>query len=70
MRFLYSIYILSISNEGKNKELAAGDIVLLSFNTCGHCKPCTTGYPAYCFTHPQVNHNAVQVGDRSTPGKL
>jgi Zn-dependent alcohol dehydrogenase len=63
-------YIVSIGENVKNKDLAVGDAVLLSFNTCGHCKPCTTGHPAYCFTHPQVNHNAVRVGDRSTPGKL
>ena len=63
-------HIVSIGENVKNKELKVGDAVLLSFNTCGHCKPCTTGHPAYCYTHPQVNHNAVRIGDRSTPGKL
>ncbi|KAL2073951.1 hypothetical protein VTL71DRAFT_7729 [Oculimacula yallundae] len=63
-------FILSIGQNVKNKELKVGDAVLLSFNTCGHCKPCTTGHPAYCHTHPEVNHNAVRLGDRSTPGKL
>ena len=63
-------FIVSIGEDVKNKDLKVGDAVLLSFNTCGHCKPCTTGHPAYCFTHPQVNHNAVRLGDRSTPGKL
>ncbi|KAF5239229.1 hypothetical protein FANTH_10031 [Fusarium anthophilum] len=50
--------------------LKIGDAVALSFNTCGTCKPCSSGHPAFCFTHPQVNHNAVRIGDRSTPGRL
>ncbi|RDW62456.1 NAD(P)-binding protein-3 [Coleophoma cylindrospora] len=63
-------FILSIGKDVKNKDLKVGDAVLLSFNTCGNCKPCVTGHPAYCHIHPEVNHNAVRLGDRSTPGKL
>lgn len=63
-------FILSIGSDVKNIDLRVGDAVLLSFNTCGQCKPCVTGHPAYCHTHPQINHNAVRVGDRTTPGKL
>lgn len=62
--------IVSIGSGVKNKDLAPGDAVLLSFNTCGTCVPCTTSHPAYCTTHPQVNHGAVRITDGSTPGKL
>ena len=63
-------YIRAIGKDVKNKDLRVGDAALLFFNTCGHCKPCVTGHPAYCHTHPQATHNAVRVGDRSTPGTL
>lgn len=29
-------------------HLSPGDKVVLSFNSCGHCKLCLTGHPAYC----------------------
>lgn len=52
-----------------NKELQVGSPALLSFNTCGTCKPCTGGHPAFCHNHPAVNHNAVRTSDRSTPAR-
>lgn len=55
--------IVSIGSKVKNTDLKVRDAVLLPFNTCGHCKPCTTGHPAYCHTHPQVNHNVIRVGE-------
>ena len=63
-------YIRAIGKDVKNKDLKVGDAALLSFNTCGTCKPCSTGHPAFCLTHPQVNHNAVRISDRSTPARL
>lgn len=63
-------YIRAIGRSVKNKSLRIGDPVLLSFATCGTCKPCTTSHPAYCTTHASVNHNAVRIGDRSTPARL
>lgn len=54
----------------KNKDLKEGDSVLLSFNVCGECKQCKSGHPAFCHAHPQVNHNAVRLEDRSTPARL
>ncbi|GGG66815.1 aryl-alcohol dehydrogenase [Kocuria dechangensis] len=29
-------------------DLAPGDKVVLSFNSCGACRPCLSGHPAYC----------------------
>lgn len=63
-------YILEIGSGVKDKSLKVGDAVLLSFNTCGACKPCQASHPAYCHLHPQVNHNAVRLSDRSTPASL
>ena len=62
-------YVRGIGAKVKNKSLKTGDAVLLSFNTCGTCKPCTTGHPAFCHTHAAVNHNAVRLTDRSTPAR-
>ncbi|KAL2674258.1 hypothetical protein Neosp_012709 [[Neocosmospora] mangrovei] len=50
-------------------DLKVGDAVALSFNTCGTCKPCSSDNPAFCHAHPAVNHNAVRLSDRSTPGR-
>ncbi len=35
--------------------VAPGDHVVLSFDSCGHCRPCTLGTPAYC--HDLYGHN-------------
>jgi Zn-dependent alcohol dehydrogenase len=61
--------IRAIGKDVKNKSLRVGDAALLSFNTCGHCKPCKTNHPAFCHNHPAVNHNAVRLSDRSTPAR-
>ena len=39
------------------------------FNVCGSCAQCRANHPAYCHTHPLVNHNAVRLSDRSTPAR-
>lgn len=62
--------IKAIGKDVKDKDLKVGDPALLSFNTCGTCKACTGGHPAYCHTHALVNHNAVRLSDRSTPARL
>lgn len=62
--------ILKIGKGVKNKDLKEGDSVLLSFNVCGECTQCASGHPAFCHTHPLVNHNAVRLEDRSTPARL
>lgn len=33
---------------GKVKRVVEGDKVLLSFNSCGQCRMCERGAPAYC----------------------
>lgn len=37
-------------------SLRPGDTVAVSFSSCGHCRPCTTGRPAYCTTFTQENY--------------
>lgn len=32
-----------------------GDHVVLTFNTCGQCEPCTDHHPAYCQQYPLLN---------------
>ncbi len=34
---------------------APGDHVVLTFNTCGQCAPCTDHHPAYCQSYPLLN---------------
>ncbi|KAJ4377162.1 hypothetical protein N0V86_006603 [Didymella sp. IMI 355093] len=62
-------FVRGIGSRVKNKSLNVGDAVLLSFNTCGTCKPCSNGHPAFCHSHAAVNHNAVRLTDRSTPAR-
>jgi Zn-dependent alcohol dehydrogenase len=63
-------HIKAIGSGVKDKSLKVGDAVLLSYNVCGKCNQCQAGHPAYCHIHPQVNHNAVRLEDRSTPARL
>lgn len=63
-------YIKAIGKGVKDKSLKVGDPVLLSFNVCGKCQQCKGGHPAFCHIHPEVNHNAVRLEDRSTPARL
>jgi Zn-dependent alcohol dehydrogenase len=63
-------YIKAVGSGVKDKSLQVGDAVLLSFNVCGECQQCVSGHPAFCHIHPQVNHNAVRLEDRSTPARL
>jgi Zn-dependent alcohol dehydrogenase len=64
-------YVRALGRNSQSEgKLRVGDPVLLSFNVCGECKQCRGGHPAYCHIHPQVNHNAVRLEDRSTPARL
>ena len=37
------------------KGLVKGDHVVLTFASCGACRDCTTGHPAYCESFPMLN---------------
>ncbi|KAF2804133.1 NAD(P)-binding protein [Mytilinidion resinicola] len=62
-------FVRSIGKGVRTDRFQIGDAVLLSFNKCGHCKPCKSGHPASCLTFAEVNHNAVRVSDRTTPAR-
>ena len=62
--------VLGISSAVKNNDLRVDDAVILSFNICGSCRACPTKKPANCHVHPEVNHNAVRLSDRSMPARL
>jgi Zn-dependent alcohol dehydrogenase len=48
-------------------ELAPGDHVLLSFNSCGTCANCTSHEPAYCFQFLGLNFGGMRLEDGSSP---
>ncbi|OLN86470.1 Aryl-alcohol dehydrogenase 2 [Colletotrichum chlorophyti] len=52
------------------RDLAIGDAVLLSFNSCGSCTTCKSGHPAQCSASSLININSVRTSDRSTPARL
>jgi aryl-alcohol dehydrogenase len=37
-------------------SLAPGDHVILSFDSCGECRSCQAGHPAYCRLHDLLNY--------------
>lgn len=37
-------------------KVKPGDHVLISFNSCGHCKTCNDHLPSYCLEFPQRNY--------------
>lgn len=39
-------------------KVAVGDHVVLTFNSCGQCRRCRVGQPAYCFAFPKLNYGA------------
>ena len=47
------------------KKVAVGDRVVLTFRSCGECKRCLSGDPAYCYYMPALNY----VGARSDGSK-
>jgi Zn-dependent alcohol dehydrogenase len=48
-------------------ELAPGDHVLLSFNSCGTCSNCKSHEPAYCFQFLGLNFGGMRLEDGSSP---
>jgi aryl-alcohol dehydrogenase len=36
-------------------DLAVGDHVVISFSSCGRCRPCRTGHPVYCADWASLN---------------
>lgn len=44
--------------------------MLLSFHACGKCRQCRADRPCFCHRHPEINHNAVRLSDRSSPARL
>lgn len=40
---------------GPDARLAVGDHVVLSFDSCGHCRTCLGGSPAYCDSFAELN---------------
>ncbi|KAH8667707.1 hypothetical protein BGZ61DRAFT_498222 [Ilyonectria robusta] len=52
--------VRAIGNKVKNGDLEVGDAITLSL----------IRHPAFCYTHPQVNHHAVRLSDRSTLASL
>jgi aryl-alcohol dehydrogenase/geraniol dehydrogenase (NAD+) len=49
------------------KNLAVGDHVLLSFNSCGVCSNCSSNEPAYCSQFLGLNFGGARLEDGSSP---
>ena len=45
------------------RDLAPGDKVVLSYGSCGHCRPCEEGDPAYCQDFEALNFMNKRQGD-------
>lgn len=62
--------VRAIGADVKDKSLAIGDQVLLSYTICQQCAPCLEGRPTFCYSNGPVNFRAVRLGDGSTPARL
>lgn len=51
----------------KVKNVKPGDHVILSFNSCGHCRNCEKHQPAYCFNFLAYNFASARPEDGSSP---
>jgi aryl-alcohol dehydrogenase len=47
---------LVVAVGAKVSKYKAGDRVVMSFRSCGRCRNCTTGHPAYCESMPSLNY--------------
>lgn len=63
-------FVRAIGSAVKDNDIAVGDFVLLSFNTCGTCKQCKRGHPAYCHDGGKLHMGAVRSEDGSSPARL
>jgi aryl-alcohol dehydrogenase len=43
-------------------KVKPGDHVVLTFDSCGICRPCSTGYPAYCAQNMALNFRDAREG--------
>ena len=58
--------IREVGSSTKNKHLAPGDVVLLSFHTCGQCSACAEGQLGGCPHMTAVNFvNTARSGDNA-----
>src|SRR3546814_11543120 len=48
-------------------DLAVGDHVVLSFDSCAACPSCDEGLPAYCYNFLGKNFAGVRLEDGGTP---
>lgn len=62
--------VRAIGNKVKNGDLKVGDAITLSLIRAGNVSLALQVNPAFCYTHPQVNHHAVRLSDRSTLASL
>ncbi|KAF9880812.1 hypothetical protein CkaCkLH20_01854 [Colletotrichum karsti] len=62
--------VRAIGSDVKIKDLAVGDNVLLSINSCGSCDTCASGHPALCPDSSKINIGSVRTSDKSTPARL
>jgi aryl-alcohol dehydrogenase len=46
--------------------VAAGDHVVLTFNSCGACRPCEAGHPAYCDSFAALNFSGRRLDGSTT----
>ncbi|MBS2532663.1 NAD(P)-dependent alcohol dehydrogenase [Catenulispora sp. NF23] len=44
-----------VETGGPDTRLSVGDHVVLSFDSCGHCRACINGSPAYCGSFAELN---------------
>jgi aryl-alcohol dehydrogenase len=44
-------------------KVKPGDPVVLTFDSCGACRPCTTGNPAYCAQNMALNFRDARAGE-------
>lgn len=49
------------------RDVAAGDRVVLSYGSCGHCRPCMEGDPAYCAEFNDLNFMNKRLGGDKSP---
>lgn len=48
------------------EDVRPGDAVLMSFNSCGNCKTCKTGAPAYCINMMPLNFGGTRLDQSHT----
>ncbi|KIV83496.1 hypothetical protein PV11_05517 [Exophiala sideris] len=53
--------IRQLGSAVKDTSLSVDDSVILSFNSCGCCKSCETGFPGSCFSHTPLNQHSGRI---------